>query len=164
MLGKQYLLDSFRHETACIKHLATKLDADRLDYRPTPAQRSTLELLRYLAVTAIGPVRFHLDGTWDFWEAREKELGTLTLSGFAAAMDRQQAEIEAILNASSDHDLATREVKDWFGNTLTLDQAFVGFSLKFLIAYKMQLFLYAKSVGAQISSPNLWRGMDAPPK
>ena len=39
-------------------HLAGKVDRAQLDYRPTAKQRSTLELLQYLAV--MGPVQVKL--------------------------------------------------------------------------------------------------------
>ena len=46
--GKQ-LLNACRHETKVIKHLATRLPEDSMDWRPTEGQRSMLELMRYLA-------------------------------------------------------------------------------------------------------------------
>jgi hypothetical protein len=164
MIDKTFILDQFRHETACIIHIASKLDAGNLDWRPTPAQRSTIELLRYIALTGVGPLRFFLDGKWDFWETREEELKSMQLSGFAAAMQRQLADIEALLAPMTAHDLAQRKVTDWFGRAQDLDQAISRFSLTFLSTYKMQLFLYAKQGGATIGSSNLWMGVDPAPK
>mgnify|MGYP005725594825 FL=1 len=42
------IIESIEHETTVIKHLASKISSDVLDYRPTPSQRSMLELLQYL--------------------------------------------------------------------------------------------------------------------
>ena len=56
MITKEQYIESFLKEIDIIKHLAEKIEPKMLDYRPTPGQRSTLELLQYLghiASTAI---------------------------------------------------------------------------------------------------------------
>ena len=45
-------------------HLAGKVDRSRLDYRPTPQQRSTLELVQYMAIT--GPTQIAVIKTGAF--------------------------------------------------------------------------------------------------
>src|SRR5258708_23282840 len=45
----QELIGSLQNEVRILLHLAAKIDRSQLDYRPTPAQRSTIELLRYLS-------------------------------------------------------------------------------------------------------------------
>jgi len=47
VLTKEELLASLRAEVRILLHLAGKVDPSKLDYRPTPKQRSTLELLQY---------------------------------------------------------------------------------------------------------------------
>ena len=54
ILTKSELLDSLQKEVRILLHLASKIDRAQLDYRPTPKQRSTLELLQYL--TYMGPM------------------------------------------------------------------------------------------------------------
>src|SRR5262252_9098036 len=54
VLTKPELIGSLKHEVNILLHLAGKIDRGKLDYRPTPNQRSTLELLQYL--TIMGPV------------------------------------------------------------------------------------------------------------
>ena len=49
VLTKAELIGSLQNEVRILLHLCTKVDRDRLDYRPTAGQRSTLELLRYLS-------------------------------------------------------------------------------------------------------------------
>ena len=56
ILTKSELLDSLQKEVRILLHLASKIDRAQLDYRPTPKQRSTLELLQYL--TYMGPMLF----------------------------------------------------------------------------------------------------------
>ena len=67
------LIATLQHEVRILLHLASKVEPAMLDYRPTPKQRSTLELLQYMATT--GPTQLTviergvfdrptLSGTW----------------------------------------------------------------------------------------------------
>ena len=53
VLTKDELIGSLQNEVRILQHLCTKIEPSMVDYRPTPKQRSTLELLRYL--TNMGP-------------------------------------------------------------------------------------------------------------
>src|SRR5215831_6994855 len=53
VLTREELVASLQNEVRILLHLAAKIDRAQLDYRPTPTQRSTIELLRYLSV--MGP-------------------------------------------------------------------------------------------------------------
>jgi hypothetical protein len=46
VLTKSELITSLQHEVRILRHLAGKIDRSQWDYRPTPRQRSTIELLR----------------------------------------------------------------------------------------------------------------------
>jgi hypothetical protein len=164
MNSSSYALGAVRRETAIIKHLATKLHADRLDYRPSPGQRSTLELLRYLPMTAIAPTLFLTTGKWDHAKALGARVAELQVSGFAAAMDRQQAEVEAALAPLTEHDLENTQISYPWGGSAALGVALLDLPVSFMIAYRMQLFLYAKASGAsELTTSNCWGGRDAPP-
>src|SRR5688572_16002173 len=65
VLTKEDLIDSLQSEVRILQHLCTKIEPTMVDYRPTPKQRSTLELLRYL--TNMGPelVKAAKSGTFD---------------------------------------------------------------------------------------------------
>jgi hypothetical protein len=58
VLTKAELLAALQNEVRILLHLADKIDPTALDYRPTPKQRSTLELLRDLSI--MGPVLVNL--------------------------------------------------------------------------------------------------------
>ena len=58
VLTKQELIAALQHEVRILLHLAGKVDKSKLDYRPTPKQRSTLELLQYMAI--MGPTQIAL--------------------------------------------------------------------------------------------------------
>ena len=53
VLTKSELIALLQKEVRVLLHLVSKIDSSMLDYRPTPKQRSTLELLQYL--TNMGP-------------------------------------------------------------------------------------------------------------
>ena len=55
VLTKEELIASLQNEVRILVHLAGKVDQSKLDYRPTPKQRSTLELLQYMAI--MGPTQ-----------------------------------------------------------------------------------------------------------
>src|SRR5215510_3809240 len=49
VLSKDELKGMLQNEVRILLHLAGKVDRTKLDYRPSPKQRSTLELLQYLS-------------------------------------------------------------------------------------------------------------------
>ena len=53
VLTKAELLSTLQKESRILAHLADKVEPSMVDYRPTPKQRSSLELLRYM--TIMGP-------------------------------------------------------------------------------------------------------------
>jgi hypothetical protein len=53
VLTKEELIASLQNEVRILLHLAGKVDRSQVDYRPTPTQRSILDLLQYLAI--MGP-------------------------------------------------------------------------------------------------------------
>ena len=56
VLTKSELIASLQNEVRILLHLASKIEPTTLDYRPTPKQRSTIELLKYLCVMGPGLV------------------------------------------------------------------------------------------------------------
>lgn len=165
MYAKKQLLASIAHETKVIKHLATQIPAGQLEYRPTPAQRSTLELLRYLTIAAHSATRYAVEGNWEWWDELEKPANAVTPATFAKAMDRQRNAITRILKPFGDAKLAKRPSKTWGGTKLPLGEALVEMALKPLVAYRMQLFLYAKASGAaHLTTSDCWAGKPAKKK
>src|SRR5262245_45578867 len=59
------LVDSLQHEVHILLHLAGKIDRAQLDYRPTPKQRSTIELLQYLTIMGPMLLKFAVAGSFD---------------------------------------------------------------------------------------------------
>jgi hypothetical protein len=164
MLTKEQFLASCAHETRVIRHLATKVPPGGLEYRPTPGQRSTLDLLRYLTSCAIVPARAMVTGSWAEAEAREQASEAVTPETFDAEMARQQEELEALLAPIPDAEFLEREAVLPWGAPTALGDALLTTVVKTLVAYRMQLFLYAKAAGAhQLGPSNCWVGVDRRP-
>lgn len=156
------LFEMLRECDVCI-HLAGKLPPGALDWRPTPKQRSTLELMRYISFTGPAFLRSLLDGNWDAYSKMESESHLVGAGDFVAAMERQKAAIRAIFGEFAEQDLFTRKVKSPTGEELTLGRGILDLPLRFLIGYRMQLFLYAKAAGnSSLDTANCWWGVDWP--
>lgn len=165
MISKSALEASILQECTICKHLHGKIPQDAFDYRPSEGQRSTLELLRYLAMVGVATMKTFVSGDWSGWRQYSVRTATMTPEEFPATMDLQMEEIREIFAGLSEEDLETRIVHLPTGIEMPLGAALMEAVLKWFTAYKMQLFLYAKASGAEnISTSNCWRGMDMPPK
>jgi hypothetical protein len=163
MLTKKQFLDDCAHEVRVIQHLATKVLPASLDWRPTPRQRSIRELLQYLAACAIVPAKAVVTGSWEHAEADEKATESVTPEGFAKAMDAQMEALRRLVEPIPETDLFEKEAALPWGTKVTWGQALVDMALKTLVAYRMQLFLWAKESGNLALGPtNCWIGVDRP--
>jgi hypothetical protein len=163
VLTKPELISSLQHEVNILLHLASKLDRNMLDYRPSAKQRSALELLRYL--TAMGPmlVKFAQQGSFDpaAWTEATKVAEARDFDQTLAAIAAQKEEYAALLGGMSDEDFRT-EI-EMFGRKTTRGAFIVNLVLCGCAAYRTQLFLYLKACGREeLSTMNLWAGVDAP--
>ena len=142
-------------------HLFSKLGPDAYDYRPSDSQRTTIELLRYLASCGIGGLRAMANADWKLFSEELARNQEMPAEGFPAAMTRQKQAIEQFFASTSEATLETKEAKMPGGGTLPLGAGIINGPLKWLAAYKLQLFLYAKATGAhQIGTANAWAGID----
>lgn len=165
MITKTHLLESLHHECTVAQHLFTKLSPDSFDYRPSATQRSTLELLQYLSVIGIAGATCMVENDWKRFGPFSERAKTMAPDGFLAAMDRQKAELTALFDSLTDERLASQQAPLPAGGTQPLAAALMNGPLKWLTAYKLQLFLYAKATGAtNIGTANAWRGTDPAPR
>ena len=162
MYTKQDLIDSVSNEFRIIKHLATKIPADTEGYKPTEGQRTTSELLQYLSEVFVNATKVILAGTTDAYKTLPQPTEPTTLSNFADMMDKQLADFKATMELFTDEELA--KVINIYGmGEMSKGRYLVENLLKWLAAYKMQLFLYIKSSGnTALGTANLWGGMDMP--
>ncbi|HVT05150.1 MAG TPA: hypothetical protein VHL58_17435 [Thermoanaerobaculia bacterium] len=164
MITKDQLRDSLTRECDIASHLFTKLSPESYSYRPAPEQRSTVELLRYLAICATGAIRCMSEANWKLFSEYSERVKEMPAEGFPQMMALQKGEIEAFFDRASEEMLAKEAPMPGGAVTAPLAVAILNGPLKWLAAYKMQLFLYAKASGAtDLKTSNLWRGVDAKP-
>jgi len=162
ILSKAELIASLQKEVRLLLHLAGKIDPAALDYRPTPKQRSTIELLRYLANMGPALVRYARGIPMDaaavaeMVQAADARDFQQTLTAIAAHRETYLA----LISEMSDEDFRT-ETKGFDGLPTTCGQFMVNHVLGQLAAYRMQLFLYLKACGREeLNTMNLWVGTD----
>ena len=164
MITKDQLAQSFARECDIAIHLFTKLSPDAYGYQPSAEQRTTVALLRYLAVCASAGIHCMVHKDWKLFAGYRERVENMPAAEFPAAMERQKQEILQFFASTSEEALRTQEAPMPGGGMLPLGFAVLEGPLKWLTAYKMQLFLYAKATGAtQLKTSNLWRGTDPKP-
>jgi hypothetical protein len=165
MISKQDMLDSIQHEFNICKHLHGKFTPESMEYRPSPAQRSTLELMRYLSVLGIAATRSMAAKDWSIYGSYKERAANMAAEDFPAAMDRQIEELREYLDSFSDEEFNALTLTLPNGQELPVLLGLMNSILKWFTAYKMQLFLYAKANGRlEMDTFNAWFGVDAPAK
>lgn len=162
---KQFLLNSILKEMKLIRRISTLIPEDQLDFRPKEGMRSTLELLRYLSTIGTGMITW-----WNRTDGADlrthfTELNTKTehisTHNIMEAMDGQIALIQEIFDSFTEEDLYTKEVTLPSGAKSLLGEALLETSVKYLTAYKLQLFVNLKmSTDLKLGTPDLWRKID----
>lgn len=163
VLSKPELIGSLQNEVRILLHLAGKLSPESLDYRPTPKQRSSFELLQYLSIMGPQLIRAAQAGSFDpaAWTVAEKAAAARDVDQTVAAIAAQKDEYAALLGGMSDADF--RSEVEMFGQKTTRGAFIVNLVLSGCAAYRTQLFVYLKASGREeLSTMNLWAGMDAP--
>ena len=164
VLTKPELIASLQNEVRILLHLAGKIEPAARDYRPTPKQRSTIELLRYLTMMGPALVRAARAGAFDEagWTAAEQAAAARSFDETLAAIAAQAETYASLLADVSDADL--RAEIEMFGEKSTRGAFLVQWVLCGCAAYRTQLFLYLKACGREeLGTMNLWAGVDAPP-
>lgn len=153
-----------QNEVRILLHLAGKIDRKQLDYRPTPKQRSTIELLKYLVVMGPLLLKSIKAGAFDgpAFGAANAEAAAMDFDQVLAAIGKQTTSYAEILGSFSDADF--RGEIDLFGaGKSSRGVVITNLVLGGHAAYRTQLFLYLKSCGRdELNTMNLWGGVDAP--
>jgi len=169
ILTTSELIDALQQEVRILLHLAGKVEHSMLDYRPTPKQRSTVELLRYMAM--MGPTQLTVieQGVFDrptlgaTWSPAEAAARQMSFEQAVAAIGRQSDEYARRLGAWTEADF--RKEVDMFGRRSPRGLLIITLVLNGHAAYRTQLFLYLKACGREeLSTMNLWAGADMPPR
>jgi hypothetical protein len=163
VLTKAELIAALQNEVRILLHLAGKAEPATLDYRPTPKQRSTIELLRYLSMMGPALVAVAKSGTFDpaAWTTAEEAVASLDFDKTLAAITAQAPLYAALIDGMSDADLRAEVAP--FGEKASRGAFIVNNVLCGCAAYRTQLFLYLKACGRdELNTMNLWAGVDSP--
>lgn len=162
MFSTESLIRCWNTETEICIALFNRIPAGGLDYRPTPGQRNTLELLRYLSKGPRNGVIRVVAGDWNATPPAMEMAKNMPPSDFVAQMRLQAEEVARVLRAANPEDLAHGTMSFPWGETLAKGEALVHYPYRWLTGYRMQLFLYVKAAGVPgISTPELWRAPKA---
>ena len=159
---KQHLLNSIAKEINICRRLYTKIPLDQMNFRPKEGIRSTLELLQYLGCIGSLMLTYWLkeEGTdfRTFYSSKMDLSKTMPHEQFLAAMDAQLVSIKDLFDQISDDDLFQKEITyPWSGSKDSLGEGIIATSVKWLAAYKLQLFLFIKLSGDQkLSTADAW--------
>lgn len=163
MFTKEQFIRAIQHETRVCQHLYDKMPEGGLAYRPTPGQRSMLELIQYLTTTIFTTTKGIIRSDWSHIHSDMEKAKQMPADQFCAAMDRQCEDTVRFLQDVRESDLMNKESQTPMG-PFKMGEALVLFPLKFIVAYRMQFFLYLKSAGASnLDTYNCWGGIDKPP-
>src|SRR5687768_3992879 len=117
VMTRSELIASLQNEVRILLHLASKIDRSMLEYRPTPKQRSTMELLKYLSMMGPTIVRYALAETPDpaLWTDAAKIADAQDFDQTVAAIAAQNDAYARLLGGLSDADFRG-EVTGFDGN------------------------------------------------
>ena len=164
VLTKAELIALLQKEVRLLLHLTTKIDPDMLDYRPTPKQRSTLELLRYLTTSGPALISYAKGQPMD-----ADAIAEVTRAANARDFDETVAALAKLSDVYADllADLSDDDLRGeimWVdGSQISRGQFLVNYVFGQATQYRLQLFLYLKACGRdELNTMNLWLGADVP--
>ena len=158
---KQHLFNNIEKEINICRRLYTKISPTQLDFRPKEGVRSILELLQYLGIIGSSMLSYWLkiDGTdFDtFFETKKIAAKAMRHEQFLTVMGEQIVLIKDLFNQMSEEDLFHKEVTYPWGGKAALGEGIIATSIKWLSAYKLQLFLFIKLAGDQkLTTADAW--------
>lgn len=156
---KQHLLMNMEREVVLIKQLAPFIEEKDLSFKPVDGVRTTLELMQYLSTIGSYTMRWVVkNDITDEVRAQVREYrSSLTAANFSDRLDKQLEEIKTYMNEVSDEDLLNKEVTLPTREALPLGAAIINAPIKWLTAYRMELFVYLKMNGhSTLSTKEAW--------
>lgn len=156
---KHQLLQNLQREIFLLKQLAPLIEERDLDFRPAEKMRSTMELMQYLSGIGATMLRWFVinDLTPEEWVKIREYRKTLTLENFKDRLDEQMEDIVKYMNMINEEDLVKVEVLLPSKEKMVLGTAIINAPIKWLAAYRMQLFMYLKMNGrSEISTREAW--------
>lgn len=157
---KQFLLNSIIKEMKICKRLYTKIPMKNVDFRPKETTRSMLEILQYLSFIGTCMLKYwaQKDETdfGKFFKNLSVASGSMSADQFLPAMDEQIKTVKELFTQISEADLYDKQVFCPWG-VMALGEAILETEIKWLAAYKLQLFFYLKlSTDQPLATPDAW--------
>jgi hypothetical protein len=157
---KQHLINSIEKEIKICKRLYTKIPADKMDFRLKEGVRSVSELLQYLGMIGRAMLTFWLKHDPSefntFFNEKTIKAGSMLHGDFLAVMDEQLGAVKNLFNEIKEEDLYKEVTYPWGGKT-ELGEGIMATSIKWLAAYKLQLFSLIKlSIDDSLSTADAW--------
>ena len=158
---KQHLLNSIEKEINICRRLYTRIPPGQMNFRPKEGVRSTLELLQYLGCIGSTMLIYWLkkDETDfnTFFGATTTTATAMPHEQFLTVMDEQISTIKDLFNQITEEDLFYKEITYPWGSKASLGEGIIATSIKWLAAYKLQLFLFIKLSGDQkLTTADAW--------
>lgn len=164
VLSQKELIAMLADDARIVLHLISKIDRTRLDYRPTPKQRSTLELVRYISMMGPTIAEYATAAKPDMgiWGPAEELSMTRDLDQCIAIIAGHADQYTRMLGGLSEADFRAT-VPDFDESPVPRGKFLAHWVLTGTTAYRMQLFLYLKASGRpDLSTYDLWSGVDTP--
>jgi len=157
---KQFLLNAIIKEMKICRRLYTKIPMENMNFKPKETTRSVLEILQYLSFIGTSMLKY-----WSqedeadfgkFFKSLAIAAGSLSPDQFLTTMDEQIKTVKDLFAQISETDLYNKQVICPWG-VMALGEAIVETEIKWLAAYKLQLFLYIKlSTDQPLATPDAW--------
>jgi hypothetical protein len=159
---KQQLLQNLQREVFLLKQLAPFIEERDLDFRPAEKMRSTIELMQYVTYIGAAMMRWFVknDMNKDEWMKLREQSKALTRENFKDFLDKEMEDITMYMNMITEEDLYKKEVELPSKEKMILGTAIINAPVKWLAAYRYQLFTYLKMNGrAELSTKEAWTVM-----
>lgn len=159
---KQILLNNIIKEMKICRRLSTKIPADKMDFKSKEDTRSIRELLHYLSYIGTGTIQYWYrtdDSDFKtFFTGLKAKAAEYKPEEFIAAMDEQIKIANNLFEKITEDDLYTKIVDYPWKETAPLSEAIIETNIKWLTAYKLQLFSLIKlATDQKLTTPDAWR-------
>ena len=158
---KQHLFNNIEKEINICRRLYTRIPPDQMDFRPKEGIRSILEILQYLGFIGSYMLSYWLkkdDTDFNtFFGTKSIAAKAMPHEQFLTVMDEQMALIKDLFNQISEEDLFRKEITYPWGGKAPLGEGIIATSIKWLSAYKLQMFLFIKlSDDQKLTTADAW--------
>lgn len=159
---KDLIISAIAREIAVIVPLGKQVKREDLSFRLFKGGRTIEETMRYLTWCSVSITKYYLDNETSLQQAYthyQKKYESYPIEEFIPVMYKQFKEIRLLFTEVTDEDLKYKQVDTAWKETMPLGEAILQTTLKYLTAYRMQLFLMLKAAGHNdLNTLDCWIG------